>query len=178
MWTNGSTATAQLHLTDAEISRHRRWAVPEPVVTLSQQQVQTISDTSEDDAVPVAPEAVRAAARWLEERIGPLLWLAPNWDSYGGRAVLANVADFAQSLLAPLLAQKVPAPMIVPTSEGGLALEWHRAAADLVIHIAPTLDPSSSATAFFADDDSGLEWEDELVVAAPRMSAALKRIMR
>jgi hypothetical protein len=178
MLSSGWTATPRLNLSDKDIHRQQRRPTPEPIVTLSQLQVQTTDPRADDDTVAITAGAILAAARWLEDRIEPLLWLAPNWDSYGGRAVQSNVADFAQRLLAPLLAQAVPAPMIVPTSDGGLALEWHRAAADLVIHIPRAADPSAAATAFFADDTVGIEWEETLVAAAPRMGEALKRIMR
>jgi hypothetical protein len=107
----------------------------------------------------------------------PLLELRANWDSYGGQPLEPRVAEWAESLLAPLLVQGVAAPSFVPMSTGGLALEWHRRSVELVIHMPPGLQIDQTATAFFSDDVQGEEWERSLMDAQPYIEEALARLM-
>lgn len=117
------------------------------------------------------------AAEWVKAAIWPLIELQHNWDSYGGRAVELGVASAAERLLAPLLVQGVPAPSFVPTSDGGLSLEWHRPEFELVIDLKASQDEGSIGSAFFSDDTSGEEWELELVAAGPQLVTALTRLV-
>jgi hypothetical protein len=48
----------------------------------------------------------------------------PNWDGYGARPISEAVAERARSFL-DNLPSSLPAPDIVPESDGDLAIEWH-----------------------------------------------------
>ena len=48
----------------------------------------------------------------------------PNWDGYGARPISEAVAERARLFL-DNLPSSLPAPDIVPESDGELAIEWH-----------------------------------------------------
>ena len=63
------------------------------------------------------------------------------------------------SLLAHALDSRVPPPTVVPTSEGGIQVEWHRNGVDLEIESAP----SGQVEFFFAsqsEEYEGSAWEE------------------
>lgn len=70
-------------------------------------------------------------------RISALMALGSDWDSYGGQPIRPSAALHAVQLLAAVLSNDVPSPSIVPTSDGGLQLEWHQEEADLEMAVTP-----------------------------------------
>jgi hypothetical protein len=62
-----------------------------------------------------------------------LLTLPPNWDSYAAEAVDQKVVHGAMNTINGLLGPTSPAPRVVPLSNGGLQLEWHRQGVDLEV---------------------------------------------
>lgn len=73
---------------------------------------------------------------WLDptvERLAHLLGLAADWDSCGAQAVDPEKADLALNTLLAVMNAESPPPAIVPTSNGGIQLEWHRSGIDLEI---------------------------------------------
>jgi hypothetical protein len=64
------------------------------------------------------------------------LALAPGWDGYDARAVREDVAVFAYELLEQILPDQAPAPAVVPTTAGGIQLEWHEPGWELEVDIA------------------------------------------
>lgn len=71
-------------------------------------------------------------------RFQHLTQLSENWDSYGGRPPQDEAVFTALALIARLLIRdrSVP-PAIVPTSEGGVQLEWQRDGDELDIRVKP-----------------------------------------
>lgn len=91
-----------------------------------------------------------------------LLWkiselgdLETGWDSYGARPVDPECAAAAVDFLLDLLDSSTPQPSIVPTSRGGIQLEWHRLGADLEIEI----ESPARFHVFFEDERTGEETE-------------------
>ena len=68
-------------------------------------------------------------SKGLEERLAELALLLPNWDSYDatviGDQALLGCRAFMESV------------SLVPTSKGGVQMEWHALGLDLEIEIAP-----------------------------------------
>jgi hypothetical protein len=98
---------------------------------------------------------------WLNdvgERVAELSTLPPGWDGHRGRpidhAALRSATGFL-TRMAPWV--RVP-PSIVPTSRGGVVLEWHRGGVDLEILFPEKGEPEIS---FEAAD--GTEFEGLLV---------------
>ena len=59
--------------------------------------------------------------------------LSDNWDTYGGKAINVEVIRQSFSLLRSVMQPNSPTPSIVPLSDGGLQIEWHRKKQDLEI---------------------------------------------
>jgi hypothetical protein len=59
--------------------------------------------------------------------------LAEGWDSYGGKKINHALIRLALSLLAQIMDETSSPPAVVPLSDGGLQLEWHRKQQDLEI---------------------------------------------
>lgn len=78
---------------------------------------------------------------WLRASLPRLLRLCdmnPNWDSYGSLPPsMALVKSIVKSLR---LAEKetLPEPKVVPTSSGGIQLEWYLGKRELEIEFTPT----------------------------------------
>ena len=67
--------------------------------------------------------------------IGQIGELDENWDSYGAPPIDPHCAEAATNLLLSVLDSSTPKPCVVPTSRGGIQLEWHRAGVDLEVEI-------------------------------------------
>jgi len=99
-------------------------------------------------------------SRHLLEKISELGDLDEDWDSYGARPIDPRCAMTAAEIILNLMDSETPAPAIVPTSGGGIQMEWHRAGADLEIEIqSPT-----KVEVFFEDERTGEEREFPLSV--------------
>lgn len=62
------------------------------------------------------------------------------------------------SLLNEVMEDFTPAPSCVPTSEGGIQLEWHRSGIDLEIEISPR----GTVGVYFRNPSASDEWDDSL----------------
>lgn len=87
----------------------------------------------------------------LLSRLQQLIQLGDNWDSYGGQPPRDQAITTALNLLAGVLRHESIPPAIVPTSEGGVQLEWHRSGSELEIRVRPT----SEISAFRFDEAAG-----------------------
>lgn len=68
-----------------------------------------------------------------------LLDLPPGWNSYGARPIRRSIVLAAADMLRRIMLQDTPTPEVVPTSRGGLQLEWHIADTDIeVVFDSPT----------------------------------------
>jgi hypothetical protein len=59
--------------------------------------------------------------------------LPQNWDSYGASPIDPKVVHDAMNLINGVLRPTSPNPRVVPLSNGGLQLEWHRQGIDLEV---------------------------------------------
>lgn len=101
------------------------------------------------------------APPWLSDavaRIRYLQSLGEDWDSYGSSRVDPRLANAVVRFLSAPLWASTPRPWIVPTSYGGLAVEWRGQRATLELEF----DPQGSVEVYASDDSSGAEWEGDL----------------
>jgi len=63
--------------------------------------------------------------------------LPQNWDSYGGKPTSYTALNRGLRLLDWVMEPSASAPSVVPLSNGGLQLEWHRGGHDLEIIVNP-----------------------------------------
>jgi hypothetical protein len=61
--------------------------------------------------------------------------LSDGWNSYGAPPVTWDAGMFALNLLNDVMRPRTPIPQVVPTSVGGVQLEWHEKGIDLELHI-------------------------------------------
>ena len=111
--------------------------------------------------------------RWLEPTLrsfADLVNLPPNWDSYGGRPIEHRAINEALNVLTSIMEDSTPAPSVVPTSEGGLQLEWHVAGVDLEIAL-----PVSGSAEISCEGPSS-SWEGELSPNMSRLRSVVARL--
>lgn len=103
---------------------------------------------------PRTRESLEAAVQRIQE----LQQLRPNWDSYGGLPIRREAIENALTILIAVLAKGVPLPAIVPTSSGGVQLEWHNVACDIELEVTETL----TSVFFSLHGDHERTWEGTL----------------
>jgi len=88
--------------------------------------------------VPSGSRNVPIIPPWVEQvgkRMGELMQLGDNWDSYGGNAPgflsLATMVNVLNAIMRP----NTPAPSLVPSPSGHLQAEWHIDGIDLEIEV-------------------------------------------
>lgn len=101
-----------------------------------------------------------------------LLWLEPNWDSFGALPVERRAVEQALAILFGTMQKTTPPPIAVPTSSGGIQLEWHLGGIDLEVE----LEPDGTVGVYFADKQSGTEWERSLASDYSALHQAILRL--
>ena len=81
--------------------------------------------------------------------------LPENWDSYGGAPTTFEATLAALNFIARYLSEQAKEPTIVPATNGGIQLEWHRHSGDLEV----AFSPEGTIAVYFVDSRSGDEWE-------------------
>lgn len=103
------------------------------------------------------------------KHIARLLHMPPNWDSYGAKAIDRHRAVTAFYLLWIAIANGAPMPALIPTSDGGIQLEWHRCGADLELRVIS----ETALEVFFEDLATGKMYEGEIEVEVDLASLRL-----
>jgi hypothetical protein len=152
--------SAALAYADPSFTSPDPWSRPVPfdqsgaIVFQSQRVTRRIAPRTHDD-VPIDP--------WIKEvtaRLGDLLVLESGWDGYTGRPVNLSTALFAARFLSRFRSEQIPIPSIMPLSNGGLQMEWHRNGWDIEIEIARPND------AFVWARELGTGYEQEIQLGA------------
>lgn len=127
-----------------------------------------------------APGFLGATMRAAEvrRRVRPLLNLQRGWDSYGAPAIDPGIIETAEGLLLRIAQHGLELPSVVPTSIGGVSLEWHRPGIEISIEFSRWgLRSDPRAVVFFADDESDEEWEHDLADVDPaQLDGAFARL--
>lgn len=114
---------------------------------------------------------------WLDPTavaLTELLYLAPNWDSYGARPIDRMHVFAALDLLVRIMQDDTPAPTVVPTNRGGVQLEWHTRGIDLEIE---TLSLHRRHVSF-EDSATNYEWEGEIASNLTPLVDCIGRLSR
>jgi hypothetical protein len=88
------------------------------------------------------------------------LQLPENWNSYGARPIDPELAASALKLLVKIAPFSAPSPIVVPTTQGGILLEWHMCGIDLEIETLAV----NAFHVFYEDEREGREWEGDLTI--------------
>ncbi len=86
--------------------------------------------------------------------------LSANWDSYGSAPITDDAIVGALCAIVGLLEHlnhELPPPAIVPTSRGGIQLEWHRGGGDIEINVTP--ERAFSAFTFNPRTEESVEFQ-------------------
>jgi len=105
-------------------------------------------------------------------RIENLLKLQDGWDGVGSKRPQLNCVIEALEFLFGSLSHDTLPPQVVPTSEGGIQLEWHTKGIDLEITFSPGLRAS-----FLFSSNSGPDFEGSVNDHTGFVSATL-RVLR
>jgi hypothetical protein len=87
--------------------------------------------------------------------LGQLLRLSSGWDSYGACPINPYCVAQAIRLARDIMHQRTPAPTVVPTTSGGVQLEWHTRGVDLEIEV----ESPSRISVSFQDHRTGESWD-------------------
>ncbi len=112
---------------------------------------------------------------WLHlvlQQMAGLLSLPRGWDSYGAPSVDVTAVAAALKLLAQTMRPQTPPPSVVPTSSGGVQLEWHTRGIDLEIEI----NRRGKIGASFVDARTAEEWDLEPVADLATLTEAVGTI--
>lgn len=105
------------------------------------------------------------------QRIQELLTLPDGWDGEHSKALSVTCVMEALEFLFAALSHDTLAPHVVPTSEGGLQLEWHTRGIDLEV----TFLPNSRASFLFSSEQAP-DFEGSLNDHAAFVSSTLKTL--
>lgn len=97
-----------------------------------------------------------SSPRWVEdvlERASSVYDLEKGWDGENALPVTKEALWDALDVLTDVMSEDSIAPQVVPTSDGGIQLEWHCAGVDLEVYV----EPSGRISAWCCDGDR--EWE-------------------
>ncbi|HVT12810.1 MAG TPA: hypothetical protein VHE55_11130 [Fimbriimonadaceae bacterium] len=76
-------------------------------------------------------------ARKLLRRVESFLELQRDWDGYGAAPIDPILAAHALQVLADFASNDCPEPSVVPTTSGGVQVEWHVYGIDFEFEILP-----------------------------------------
>jgi hypothetical protein len=108
------------------------------------------------------------------ESLVGLLSLGQGWNSYGARPVDPLKVVAALELLAQVMSDSAPAPTVVPTSRGGVQLEWHTLGIDLEVEV----QSPQRFQVSFEDSRSNVEWEGELTLDMTPLAKFISSLSR
>jgi len=119
--------------------------------------------------VSTPPESRRSAnfvsetqpPAWIKPSIQAfmeLLQLPQDWDGYGAAQVREQIVQNALMVLVEVMENDAPTPSLVPLSDGGIQVEWHRRSGNLEIEF-PVDEPP---TFYYYDDEGGEETKGQI----------------
>lgn len=111
--------------------------------------------------------------RWLAPTVSALtriLELRDGWNSYGAPRIQRRAVNTVLELLGSSAQADSPVPIVVPTTDGGVQLEWHAWGLDVELEVSPGEAPQL----FFRDRRSNEIQEDELTTDLVPLFQALK----
>jgi hypothetical protein len=98
-------------------------------------------------------------------RVGELMSLPPDWDSYGAAQLQREPARRLHELLIELDSFIQSAPSFSMTGAGGITCSWQHAGRQLDI----TAEPHQETTVYYWDETSNSEWDGPVSQAVNRL---------
>jgi len=151
------------------------WSHPAPVRSTSDPVTLTEKDSGPIRQMPVQGIEWASSAAWfvpVRHSVYELLSLEENWDSYGAAPIRQEFLASASSLLQSIMDEDTPLPSIVPTTPGGVQVEWHCDGIDLEIEIEST----SRINVYFEDARTGVSWEEAFTSDLHKLSTVVSML--
>lgn len=119
----------------------------------------------------------------LKQRFDKLVSLPKGWDGYSGVAVTFTCATFAANLLERLYVDGVPAPQLVPGSDGSVQIEWHVNGYDVELDVLAPYEVNAVRRDVVTNEVKELELQTDFTaltgwIAALRTAGATPAMMR
>lgn len=131
-------------------------------------------------SIELAISDTNAIPSWLKPTLThaiQLMLLPPNWDLEGGLPIQRASVGAALQGLSMLMTERSSLPQWIPTSEGGVQLEWHEANLDLEIEF--SADGTAAQVVFGDLLDDHLDWHGALAANLERLKRLFEdRLLR
>lgn len=111
----------------------------------------------------------RTESSWfsnLKSRLDELTSLPVGWDGYTGQPVSFQCARFVANMLERLCQDDVPAPSLVPGSDGSLQVEWHRNMFDVELDVLGVHNVVATRVNLRTDEEEVLEIQSDFTEIA------------
>jgi len=98
---------------------------------------------------------------WVQSAVNALVELAllqTNWDSRGAIKPTAKAVVGALRVLARVMSDDIPLPVIAPTADGGVLLEWLRSPLEVTIEV------EADGRAWVSYGSAQAEWDGPFMV--------------
>lgn len=92
--------------------------------------------------------------RTIRDRLQEYLSFKENWNGYGESPIQEGAVKRAVAVLDAIIFKETPRPDVVPTSEGGIQIEWTYNGFEIEIEVLPT-----GPAQIFIVEPSGQEYE-------------------
>lgn len=116
---------------------------------------------------------------WVEQlrpKIDQLASLEYGWDGYAGEPVSFTCALFAVRMMDQICLSQVPAPSLVPGSDGTLQLEWHLGGYDIELDILDTNRVVATRFDLHTDEEVVVELANDFRIVYGWMRDLAKRL--
>lgn len=144
--------------------------------TVFQDEVASVP-TSDSQTSTIFPQhrvrIARHSSRWMKEltsRFDEIVGLSKGWDGYVGLPVSFSTAQFAAQMIERLCVPGVPAPSIVPGSDGSLQVEWHVGGFDIELDVTAPLEVEAYRMNRQTGEEDELEVESDFAQIAQWIS--------
>ncbi|MEW8385340.1 MAG: hypothetical protein AB2704_26065 [Candidatus Thiodiazotropha taylori] len=97
----------------------------------------------------------------VSDRLAELTSLPIGWDGYNGQPVSFPCAYFTANMLERLCQDGVPAPNLVPGSDGSLQVEWHRNMFDVELDVLDAQMVVATRVDLTTDEEEVLEIQND-----------------
>lgn len=140
--------------------------------------VHSTSHSFRRPSIQLAPPVYSAETgpEWLasvHRELHDLTKIPRDWDTYDGVAVTDSAFEGAASFIATVSNPTTHQPSVVPTSEGGVQVEWHTGGYDVEAYF----PPFGPATFFARNELTGWEFEGAIDSARKATIAAIVTAM-
>lgn len=104
---------------------------------------------------------------WMDASLARLDYLTSldrGWDGYDGQPVSYTCASFAASIMEAVCVDHVPAPSLVPGSDGTVQMEWHMAGYDIEVLVRGINDVIAVRYSYQTDEEEVVELKSDFSI--------------